>query len=211
MESGLEIKEATVVNQTGSAVRPKRLGKPSYMMPGSGVDRALGAISGTLKEVDNSASVDELPMDEERVAELSKQIVSPLPRNEVEATLPSVDGEKAEESLVDKNPVGPSRNKPKVVMAPAKPAPIKVKGEKNLEDTLYYNLRIGLDPEEVLLMETFCFELRLKVISRFRRKPAIGLQTLSQFFIKKMASDKAFARGIEDELITFFGTDKTVE
>jgi len=96
-------------------------------------------------------------------------------------------------------------------MAPAKPAPIKVKGEKNLEDTLYYNLRIGLDPEEVLLMETFCFELRLKVISRFRRKPAIGLQTLSQFFIKKMASDKAFARGIEDELITFFGTDKTVE
>lgn len=221
----------TMENGTQNESGPKRklLGKPSYMS-GVGVERAFNAISGG----GHNMPVDDLPLDDLPLEEAGPQPnirESEAPPAKKETAGASVSNENqpigtpvldyaSEAEVKPSEPTGsknstPTRNKTSrtdgsgASSKTSTPAS-KPKGEREMEkageaETMHYNVRIVLSSEELLQLETFCFQLRMKVIHRFKRKPAVGIQTLSQFIIKKLLKDQKFAQAVEEELSTYFG------
>lgn len=215
----MENKTEDATSSVSGEVRPKRLGKPSYMS-GVGVSRALDAITG---KGGHDLPVDDLPMDDNG-SKKAEQVADETPSGNSGKEAPFVsfppnapvssgrEDVKPVETKETKDPSGHRSKSRQATQVLTSKSAAKSEPDQGADTgTMYYTLRIGLSPEELLKLETYCFELRMKVIRQHKRKPLIGIQTLSQFFIRKLFKDSGFASKIEDELIEYLGAYKSDE
>jgi len=221
MESEDTKSKTTGTSGTSAIVRPKQLGMPSYMRAGSGINRAFEVISGINK--DERTSDSDLPfLDSAKEESIAAQPpVSASSSEDLNEKLSElaieekpVDNSKVVEKLTPKEGAITKSTSRKAADSSSsgaansdekpKASPLAKGKEDSLllsEDTFQYNIKINLDPDQVLLLETFCFQLRLKVMKKFKRKPSIGLQTLSQFFLTQLVADKSYLQKFEEDFM----------
>jgi len=71
----------------------------------------------------------------------------------------------------------------------------------SVEERHLVNLQIELSPEDRLGLEDFLFKIRRNCLLKFKRKPALGLQTICKVVLELMIQDKEFRNRIEELLM----------